>query len=150
MDDKAKIKINLNEGLFEIEGTEDFIEKNAVMIKDFFDKSNQKVIKPAPENKTNDSNNILDQTFDDYLDNFKEELQNVDSLLLACYYLENNSEGKSFIKKDANDLLKKHGIKLSNPTVSYKGLAGCIYDNNGGTFKVSKEGRKRIETLKKQ
>lgn len=151
MEDKSRFKVNLKTGEIEIEGSEEFIEKQILNL--------QKVISlfspltendnEAEEKTESELGKMLDQsgkepddktfkipeTFGEFLHLMRTDISETDKALVAGYFVQSKSEKNDFKTIEVSKTLKAHGIKLSNPGTFVKGLA-----NNKYVFQTRKDG----------
>ncbi|WKN32998.1 hypothetical protein PZB74_06530 [Porifericola rhodea] len=170
MESKARIRIAVNGGEFEIEGTEDFVNSYSDTIKSF-----AKVLKesPAPFMNEQDANTAAGRQFSifDAADpkpapspqndkltaaSFGElyykapkSISKTDIVLLASYYVQSKSEDGTFTTQEVNKLLREHGIDLTNTShfnklnQDYK----KVFKMKQGRYKVSEEGVDHLKTI---
>lgn len=156
-----KIRINLTQREFEIDGDPEYIKENySSHIKDYLDiiKSQGKSDGSEVVNNGNNSGNIskvskveeVPSSFGEYFSTFNRGLNNVDRLLIAGYYIQLTSDNKSFIVSDASRLLLDQGIKLSNANVFNKANLDTkkVFKLSGKEFRVSEIGVNHINALK--
>ncbi|MEQ9307912.1 MAG: hypothetical protein RLN90_00550 [Balneolaceae bacterium] len=166
MENKAKIRINLNLREFEIEGSEDFINSHSAKIESFLEilknspappvqvetssqaetaNTQTAVINEVPSN----SNNGIPETFGEYYHELPKTAKEADKILLAGHFIQCKSEDNLFTTKDASTALLDQGVKLSNPAVFVKRneTTKNIIKIAKGKFRVSKTGLEHIEQL---
>lgn len=170
MSETAKFKINLRAGEIEIEGSEDFVEKQIktlesllVLVKQggssFADDNTEKStsvegISGLPEIGHADKNNIPD-TFGEWMHTFKSEIMDLDKALITARFVQSKSKSNDFKTSEVNKALKEHGIKLSNPSASLASLVDkklMFQTRKEGTLKylrVSEDGQKSLSKLKR-
>ena len=176
MGENTRIKININTGEFEIEGTEDFVKNQLTTLPEMVEKisgalpkrtlvhqhsqtesfpkdqslANNPLI-PKPEN--NDVINSLPDNFGEWYNKFPSKIQQVDLFLIAGYFKQKKSDDNAFETNEVTDLLKEQGIKLSNPAVFAKLLQqsklAIIIGKRGklNRFRISPDGESRIKDL---
>ncbi|MBI1193671.1 MAG: hypothetical protein GC205_10935 [Bacteroidetes bacterium] len=166
MDNKAKIRINLNLREFEIEGSEDFVNSHAAKIESFLtilknspppvihdtvnppkDTSEKRIAKKSSEHKqTNDG---IPDSFGEYYHGLKKGAKEADKILLAGHFIQSKSEDNLFSTKEAATALLDQGVKLSNPTVfvNRNEVSKHIIKISKGKFRVSKTGLEHIAGL---
>lgn len=166
MENKSKIRINLNLGEFEIEGTEAFIDSHSSKIESFL-----KTLRTAPpvtpdqkvhHNETDDTTDTrteriihigksdsVPETFSEYYHCMPKKSKFADKILLAGYYIQRKSEENLFSTRKASAVLLEQGVKLSNSTVfvGQNEKAKHIIEISKGKFRVSKTGLEYIEQL---
>ncbi len=91
----------------------------------------------------------LPDSFGEFYGKFPKGLSNVDKLLLAGYYLQNQTEGKYFTVKSASDLLLDQGVSLSNAGAfnSANMSTKRVFKLTGKNFRVSDTGADYIKSL---
>lgn len=161
MEDKARIRINLNSREIEIEGPEQFIEKYDAIINSYLEHMSN-----APEKATvlggkNSADTQTDgdtpqdqnryepkyQSFGEFYSKIPKSAKDVDKILAAGYFVQNSSNDGAFSTKDASKLLIEQHVKLSNASAFMKSnLETRKAFKHEGKYKVSEQG---IEYLKK-
>ena len=161
MENKAKIRINLNLREFEIEGSEDFINSHSENIESFLEilkttmpTNNQQpvVITKSQTSQTNQpplSNSTAPDNFGEYYHQVPKTTKEADKILVAGHYAQLTSGENLFSTKDANKLLLDQGIKLSNPAVFMNQIESAKYiiKLSKGKYRVSKTGTDRIQQI---
>lgn len=167
MEEKAKIRINLNSREVEIEGSEDFVSKYDETINSFLekiyledDRKNQSKINNEVEHTkvqtTNsngdnhdDNNNIDDDaSFGELYNKLSNSAKDVDKMLLAGYFVQLSSEDKIFSTRDASRLLLEQGVKLTNPSASLKSnMSTKKVFKHKGHYRISETGISYIKSL---
>ncbi len=167
MENKAKIRINLNLREFEIEGSEAFINSHSAKIESFLeilktappiasepkahhkekDGEETKTAKAATVNKGNSDS--VPETFGEYYHEMPKKSKEADKLLLAGHFIQSKSDGNLFSTKEASAALLEQGVKLSNATVfvGHCEKAKHIIKIAKGKFRVSKTGLEHIGVL---
>lgn len=171
MSQVTRIKIKIAEGEFEIEGNQQFVEKQlsniAEMIlqlkaelnkKPITNEKNAKISKTptkAKAQKETEENSGLAGKFAEFNKTFRNSLSQQDLTLLAGKFIVENTERKTFNTSLVNPLFKQLNLKVTNPSNSLKILldSGKITVSNkkGRTtnYQVSPEGEKYIDSLKR-
>jgi len=167
MENKAKIRINLNLREFEIEGSETFINSYFAKIESFLE-----ILKTAPpitpepkahhkekdgaEAKTakattfhKGNSDSVPETFGEYYHEMPKKSKEADKILLAGHFIQSKSDDNLFSTREANASLLEQGVKLSNPTVFVGQCekAKHIIKISKGIFRVSKTGLEHIGEL---
>lgn len=170
MESKARIKIAVNGGEFEIEGTEDFVNSYADTIKSFTkilqeapsaaqveQESNTSVGRqfsifeaPEPKAPSNDPNGKLSAaSFGELYYKAPKSISKTDIVLLASYFVQSKNEEGTFTTQEVNKLLREHGIDLTNTShfnklnQDYK----KVFKMRQGKYKVSEEGVDHLKTI---
>jgi hypothetical protein len=150
----VRIRINLTTREFEIDAEPDFLfEKFGDRIFEYLDllKSNKTTVgdKNTVEEitKTIITNIDLPDSFGEYYNKFPKNLNNVDKLLISAYYIQSTNENKSFVVKDASDLLIDQGVKLTNANAFNTANLSTkrVFKLSGKNFKVSDIGKEYIK-----
>ncbi len=167
MENKAKIRINLNLREFEIEGSETFINSHSSKIESFLE-----ILKTAPpidpepkvHNKEKDgaeaktakaasvhkgNSNSIPETFGEYYHDMPKKSKEADKILLAGHFIQSKSDDNLFSTREASAALLEQGVKLSNSAVfiGQNEKAKHIIKISKGKFRVSKTGLEHIEEL---
>lgn len=163
MDSKQmKVRVNLTTREIELEGNLDLIKEH------FGDHLEDLIIKirnnPLPtvqssyttsinssksSNLNTESNEQLPDSFGEFYNKFPKNLSNVDKILLACFYLQSQSEGKFFTVREASDILIDQGISLSNASAFNKANISTkrVFKLSGKNFRVSDIGHEYLKSL---
>jgi|SRR5690625_2730769 len=165
--ENAKIKINITTGEIEISGSEEFVTSHINNV--------DELISLFPKIKSRVNHNVADNTsaetpseaipssseqdtpelFGEWFHSFEEDLSETDQALIAGYFIQQQSEENEFKTREVTDLLKEHGIVLSNTSLSLSRLKDkkSIFQTRkiGKTkyYRVSRTGESELEELKK-
>lgn len=157
-----KIRINLNNREFEVDGDANYINevfgntlKEYLQIIKGSTNTTEAPISDIQHKKENHTANsetrvsILPDSFGEYFNKFPRTLGNVDKLLIASYFVQIKNSGNSFTLSEASSLLLEQGVKLSNPNVFNKSNEATkkIFKLAGKNFRVSDSGIQYIKTL---
>jgi len=169
MEGKARIRIAVNGGEFEIEGSEEFINTYADTIKSFTkilkeapmaNQSDQEqsdtagkqfsIFEPTPDPIPRDPNGKLSAaSFGELYYKVPKSTSKTDIVLLASYFVQSNNEEGTFSTHEVNKLLREHGIDLTNTShfnklnQEYK----KVFKMKQGKYKVSEEGVDHLKTI---
>jgi hypothetical protein len=169
MDSKARIRIAVNGGEFEIEGSEDFVNSYADTIRSF-----AKILKEAPAAlkaeqeaaKSGKQISIFEQgepgpgprdqngkltasSFGELYYKAPKSISKTDIVLLASYFIQSKNDEGTFTTQEVNKLLREHGIDLTNTShfnklnQDYK----KVFKMRQGRYKVSEEGVEHLRTI---
>lgn len=170
MESKARIRIAVNGGEFEIEGSEDFVNSYADTIKGF-----TKVLKEAPAHTGSDqeagtgrqynmfessepkaaapvhtqNDKLVASSFGELYYKAPKSISKTDIVLLASYYIQSKNDEGTFTTQEVNKLLREHGIDLTNTShfnklnQDYK----KVFKMRQGRYKVSEEGVDHLKTI---
>jgi hypothetical protein len=162
MSETAKFRLNLQTGEIEIEGSEDFVERQINGLEALLELIGP-VDDPADEFEEEtggDGENPpkngdgMPTTFGEYLHSFKSDINDLEKALVTARFVQHESATNDFKTSEVNKSLKDHGIKLSNPSVSLKRLIQKKYlfqTRKVGKLiymRVSTDGQKYLESLK--
>lgn len=133
--DKSRVKICIQTGEIEFEGSEEFVKEqinnNLHQIIDLVfemqvsgDENDE--IEDLLEEKTEkeeekissigNSGLEITDSFGEWLNKFKDNLTEMDKALLTAYYIQKTNESNEFKTSQVTKALKEHGINLSNPS----------------------------------
>ncbi|SRR5258708_25681844 len=161
MQEKAKIRINLNSREIEIEGSEAFVEKYSETINNYIEiiktpsRSNpQSLISSQREegqsqfSSTERNADSVPDSFGEYYSRFPKSMKDVDKILVAGYFHQQKSGNNSFSTQEAASLLIEQGVKLSNAAAFLKAnlTANKIFKHDG-KFRISENGVDYIKKL---
>ncbi|MGE3291009.1 MAG: hypothetical protein AB7I59_11455 [Geminicoccaceae bacterium] len=153
MDQRGRLRINLSQREFEVEGSEEFVRSFAERIGellDLFDVAPVPTTVPESESPpaTVASPETL-STFGEFLLRLPSSATDVDKMLAAGYYVQLGSADDAFTTADANRRLTEQGIKLGNPSQCVKQslLAKRVFLLNKGRYRVSQQGRAHLRQL---
>ena len=164
MENKTRIRINLNTREVEFEGSEAFIEKYDDVIKEFIEKikspqpfqtseNNSDTYVKVPEDDTGQSaatsfSNGLPDSFGEYYTKFPRNIKVVDKILIAGYYVQVKNDDGLFSPKDAADLLTEQNVQITNASAFIKALVntGKLFKHLG-KYKVSENGIEQIAQM---
>jgi hypothetical protein len=89
--------------------------------------------------------------FGEYLHRFRDEITDVDRVLIAGHYIQLNSSERAFETGQANQLLKDQGIKVGNASecVRRNLMAKRIFALTKGNFRLSTDGFNYLKELQR-
>nr|WKN39348.1 hypothetical protein K4G66_11665 [Tunicatimonas sp. TK19036] len=167
----VRIRIALNGGEFEIEGSEAFVNTYAEDIKTFTeilksssagDKTGKEaqpagkqisIFEPdtaptAPVKATKDGLDIP-ASFGELYYKAPKSINKTDIVLLASYYIQSHNNENTFTTREVNKLLRDHGIDLTN-TAHFNKLNQDykkVFKMRQGQYKVSEEGVDHLKEI---
>jgi hypothetical protein len=171
MTDNSRIKINLNTGEFELEGSEEFVKSQISALPDIIQKVCSILPKPVETHHQihveeqnhaqvvltpkldNDVIGNIPNNFGEWFNRYPKKLQQGDLVLLTGYFQQKISEDNAFETSEVTNLLKEQGLKLSNPAKFLKSLQesklAIIFEKRGklNRFRISPDGESRIKEL---
>lgn len=167
MENKAKIRINLNLRELEIEGSEDFINSHSAKIESFLEtlkaspivitepkvddkeKEGAKAISVKTSSTHKAHSEDIPETFGEYYHEMPKKSTESDKILVAGHFIQVKSEDNLFTTKEANAALLEQGVKLSNAAVFINRCEKMkhIIKISKGKFRVSKIGHEHIRQL---
>ncbi len=141
-----RLRINLAQRELEIEGSEEFVRQYQDRIDAMFaafeatDPPVQERIEPGPANQ--DQRQDL-ESFGEFIQRLPTSATDVDCMLAAGYYVQQQSSDDAFTTADANRRLAEHGVKIGNPSQCVKQslLAKRVFMVQRGRYRVSQNGR---------
>ena len=132
---KTRLKINLSQGEFEIEGSEAFVERYVERIDALFARlTHGQSSEPTPQLPAVTAANTLNSVpangasntgsapehLGEWLEHMPRSATDVDRMLLAGYFAQVRSADQCFGTGEANALLTDQGIKVGNPSQCVK------------------------------
>lgn len=152
MSETTRFKLNLRTGEVEIEGSEEFVERQIQNLEALVELIEPEVVNESDEaieqeslqseNNGAGSNSDIPETFGEWLHSFKSDVNDLDKALITARYVQSQSETNDFKTSEVNKSLKEHGIKLSNPSTSLKRLIEKKY-----LFQTRKKGSLKFMRL---
>jgi hypothetical protein len=124
--ERARLRVNLAQSEFEVEGSEAFVRTYAERFDALLDRLNGSVptserpaVAAAPAPNTAELP-IEGASLGELLHHLPRSATDVDRMLLAGYFAQSRSSDKAFGTGEANTLLTEQGIKIGNPSQSVK------------------------------
>lgn len=155
VEQQARLRINLAQREFEVEGSEAFVKGFADRIEELLDQLESAApaapVPSAPRNETRGSADAPSSlgTFGEYIMQLPSTGTDVDKMLAAGFYVQMQSADDAFGTADANKKLTEQGIKLGNPSQCVKQslLAKRVFMISKGRYRVSQPGRAYLRQL---
>jgi hypothetical protein len=146
------LRINLTQREFEVEGSEDFVQSFAERFQELLDGlDDASLALPAPlaaaaapvvEGRGGETASALG-SFGEFIMRLPSNSTDVDKMLAAGYFVQQQSADDAFGTADANKRLTEQGIKLGNPSQCVKQslMAKRVFMISKGRYRVSQPGR---------
>jgi hypothetical protein len=153
LDQRGRLRINLTQREFEVEGSEEFVRSFADRIQELLDQLDAPPpapAAPAPAREPAADPGAADLgTFGEFLLRLPSSATDVDKMLAAGFYVQAGSADDAFATADANRRLTEQGIKLGNPSQCVKQslLAKRVFLVSKGRYRVSQPGRAYLRQL---
>ena len=155
MDQRGRLRINLSQREFEVEGSEEFVRSFADRIGELLDLLDVGGLPVAvneaetPAAATAVASPEALGSFGEFLLRLPSSATDVDKMLAAGYFVQVGSADDAFTTADANRRLTEQGIKLGNPSQCVKQslLAKRVFMLNKGRYRVSQQGRAHLRQL---
>ncbi len=164
MEQQARLRINLAQREFEVEGSEEFVKSFADRFEELLEQLEvgtgapppvPTAGPPAPEARPgNGGGNGASSpssfgTFGEYIMRLPSSSTDVDKMLAAGLYVQQQSADDAFGTADANKRLTEQGIKLGNPSQCVKQslMAKRVFMTTKGRYRVSQPGRAYLRQL---
>ncbi len=155
MDQRGRLRINLSQREFEVEGSEEFVRSFADRIGELLDLLDVGGLPvavneaEAPAAATAAASPEALGSFGEFLLRLPSSATDVDKMLAAGYFVQVSSADDAFATADANRRLTEQGIKLGNPSQCVKQslLAKRVFMLNKGRYRVSQQGRAHLRQL---
>jgi hypothetical protein len=138
----ARLRINLSEREFEVEGSEAFVKAYLERFESWLARFDQTAeparADPPPKTLARPAPRKLEgNSFGELIHHLPRAASDVDRVLLAGYFSYLRSADKSFSTGDANMLLTEQGIKVGNPSQ-------CVRQNLAAKRGFKHQGRYRL------
>jgi hypothetical protein len=151
---RARLRINLSQREFEVEGSERFVKAYAerfdALLGRLSDPAEEVAAAPlAPQAAPPATKpRPAAQTFGEMLHQLPRAASDVDRMLAAGYFTHLRSPDKSFSTGEANDLLTEQSIKVGNPSQCVRqNLAAKRVFKHQGRYRVSQSGLDYLSQL---
>lgn len=160
---RTRLRINLSQGEFEVEGSEAFVERYAERIDALFaslanGRSAEPIAalpaatirQPVSANPSNGtaSNGNSPEHLGEWLEHMPRSATDVDRMLLAGYFAQVRSADQCFGTGEANALLTDQGIKVGNPSQCVKqNLVAKRVFKHHRRYRVSQTGLDQLRQL---
>ncbi len=158
---RARLKINLSQGEFEVEGSEAFVERYIERIDSMFSRLHQggsgeqpvaqtiaAVTSASPSEANGQSTMDAPDHIGEWLEHLPRSSTDVDRMLLAGYFAQLRSGDQSFGTGEANTLLTDQGIKVGNPSQCVKqNLVAKRVFRHQRRYRVSQTGLDQLRQL---
>jgi len=140
---RAKLRINLSQREFEVEGSEAFVKAYLERFEGWLASFDQSA-EPAPAVAARPepaARPIGTLTFGELLQQLPRAATDVDRMLLAGYFSAMRNSEKSFSTGEASGLLTDQGVKVGNPSQCVRqNVAGKRVFKHLGRYRVSQTG----------
>lgn len=157
MDQRARLRINLNQREFEVEGSEAFVQSFAERFQEMLDGLDLISLPASPalpppgfnEPAAAESTATSLGSFGEFVMRLPGNSTDVDKMLAAGFYNQLQSGDDAFGTSDANKRLTEQGIKVGNPSQCVKQslLAKRVFMVTKGRYRVSQQGRAYLRQL---
>jgi hypothetical protein len=149
---QARLRINLAQGEFEVEGSEAFVRGYAERFEALLERLNGSPEAPAAPPPTPLLAGIPvagpGRSFGEVIQHLPRTATDVDRILVAGHFAQLRSADKSFATGEANALLTEQGIKVGNPSQCVKQnlIARRVFKHQG-RYRVSQSGLDHLRVL---
>ncbi|MDX6749460.1 hypothetical protein SH611_06550 [Geminicoccaceae bacterium 1502E] len=154
MDRQARLRVNLTEREYEIEGSEAFVERlaerlEAVMAELEAASADPAAPATAPEARAEERAGDGLGPFGEFIHHLPSAATEVDKMLAAGFYVQRQSHDDAFATGDASRKLSEHGVRLGNPSQCVKQslLAKRLFMVQRGRYRISQTGRAHLRQL---
>jgi hypothetical protein len=150
LDQRGRLRINLSQREFEVEGSEEFVRGFAERISELLDLFDVGPVVTAPvEAEAAPPSPEALGSFGEFLLRLPSSATDVDKMLAAGYFVQVGSADDAFTTADANRHLTEQGIKLGNPSQCVKQslLAKRVFLLSKGRYRISQQGRAHLRQL---
>ena len=148
---RAKLRINLAQREFEVEGSESFVKTYAERLDQLLARlTEQSAAAARPIEPARPDGDVLAGagSFGELLQRLPRAATDVDRMLVAGYFAQQRGSDNGFATGEANTLLTEQGIKVGNPSQCVKQnlLAKRVFKHQG-RYRVSQIGLDHLRQL---
>lgn len=156
MDRQARLRVNMSEREYEIEGSEAFVERLAGRLEALMAEIDPPAATadpaPSPPAAATPAGEPAAEAlgpFGAFIQHLPGSATEVDKMLAAAFYVQRQSHDDAFATADASRRLSEHGIRLGNPSQCVKQslLAKRLFMVQRGRYRVSQTGRAHLRHL---
>lgn len=153
-EERARLRINLAQREFEVEGSETFVRTYASRFETLlkrFDGEDETAPEPDPPPPLQGimvAGPPSPRSFGELLHHLPRAASDVDRILVAGHYVQARSNDRSFSTGEANALLTEQGVKLGNPSqcVKQNVIAKRVFKHQG-RYRVSQTGADHLRQI---
>ncbi len=148
---RARLRINLAQREFEVEGSESFVRTYAEQLDQLLARlTEQTAAAPKARGPASPEDEALPDTgtFGELLQRLPRTATDVDRMLVAGYFAQQRGADNGFATGEANTLLTEQGVKVGNPSQCVKQnlLAKRVFKHQG-RYRVSQIGLDHLRQL---
>jgi hypothetical protein len=146
---RARLRINLAQREFEVEGSESFVQAYAERLDQLLGQLTATPATEAPAAIRQKGDGLAGaSSFGELLHRLPRAATDVDRMLIAGYFAQRDGADNGFGTGDANRLLTEQGVKLGNPSQCVKQnlLAKRVFKHQG-RYRVSQIGLDYLRQL---
>jgi hypothetical protein len=144
---RAKLRINLAQREFEVEGSEEFVRAYAERIDGWLGQLDV-TANPAVATASTPPAPPVARTFGELHQHLPRAATDVDRILLAGHFVQGRNADRSFATGEANALLTEQGVKVGNPSQCVKqNLVAKRVFKHQGRYRVSQTGVDHLRQL---
>lgn len=153
MEQQARVRINLAQREVEVEGSEAFVKSFADRLDELLDQleafAGVPIAAPQAETRVTAESSSTLGSFGEFILQLPSSATDVDKMLAAGFYVQQQSADDAFGTADANKRLTEQGIKLGNPSQCVKQslMAKRVFMITKGRYRVSQPGRAYLRQL---
>lgn len=147
---QARVRLDLGQRAFEVEGTESFVREMVERLEAVLQvEGGGDASLPVAEPPASAVPSPVLGTFGEFVQRLPGSATEVDRMLAAGYWAQRQSVDDAFATADANRRLVEQGVKLGNPSqcVRQSLTAKRVFAVQRGRFRVSQLGRQYLRQL---
>ena len=149
--ERAKLRINLAQREFEVEGSETFVKTYAERLDQLLGRLTEQpaaAAKPLTPARPDGDDLPSTGTFGELLQRLPRAATDVDRMLVAGYFAQQRGADNGFATGEANTLLTEQGVKVGNPSQCVKqNLVAKRVFRHQGRYRVSQQGIDHLRQL---
>lgn len=144
---RARIRLDLGQRAFEIEGDETFVREMLDRLEGALDLAGEPVGEQPAQTMRPDGSGL--GSFGEFIQKLPASATEVDRMLAAGFWVQRQSPDDAFATSDASRRLTEQGVKLGNPSqcVRQSLTARRVFAVQRGRFRVSQIGRQHLRQL---
>lgn len=165
MTNNALFRVNVRNGEIEIQGSEEFIERQIQQLESTLEtilqlfevvEKEEELVEGVPEEEPREpitADKGVPDSFLEWLYKFPKNVNDQEKALIAGYFLQHNSADNRFLSSDVPKLLRDNGVTIQNSNVQLRRLAAkrlIIPVGRSGRrtfYRVSQQGQEYLYDL---
>ena len=152
MEDAVGFRMKLRDNELELTGSREFVEQMLGEYLPRIERSTPGALAGTPAARSDETGEAGDQPreFGEYFAEYRDGITDLDRMLIAANFVQQQAPDQSFSTGEANQLLQAQGVKVANPSMCNRRnlQAKRVFALGSRKFRVSKQGIDYLATLK--